>query len=181
MSATTRSRALELAALLIVACMAHAATPPALPPAAAALVPGVRAIGGGELSWLGLAIYEGFYWAPGPGFAPRAPYALDLHYRRDLDGARIAQRSVDEIEKLGFGDAVERRRWGEAMRRLFPDVKSGDRLTGVNVPGRGAEFFHNGMPIGRIDDVAFAHAFFSIWLDPRTSRPDFRKRLLSER
>ena len=181
MSAITRSRAPELFALLFVACIAQAASAPALPPGAAALAPNVRAIGGGELSWFGLAIYEGFYWAPAADFSPAVPYALDLHYRRSLDGERIAQRSVDEIEKLGFGNADERRRWGEAMRRVFPDVKRGDRLTAVSVPAQGAHFFHNGAPIGRIDDVDFARAFFSIWLDPRTSRPDFRRRLMSER
>ena len=175
-----RSRALDLLVAMSFAGVAHASAP-SLPPAAAALVPGVRAIGGGELQWLGLPIYEGFYWAPAAEFSPDKPYALDLHYRRDLVGERIAQRSVDEIAKLGFGTADERRGWGEAMRRVFPDVKRGDRITGVNVPGQGAAFFHNGAPIGRIDDVAFAQAFFSIWLDPRTSRPDFRRRLMSER
>jgi hypothetical protein len=66
------------------------------------------------------------------------------------------------------------------MQRLFPDVRKGDRLTGVNVPGRGAKFFHNGAAIGEIAEPGFARAFFGIWLDPKTSRPDFRKLLLGE-
>jgi hypothetical protein len=67
------------------------------------------------------------------------------------------------------------------MQRLFPDIRKGDRLTGVNVPGRGARFFHNGNSIGDIADVSFARAFFGIWLDPKTSQPGFRKLLLGER
>ena len=67
------------------------------------------------------------------------------------------------------------------MKGIFPTVGKGDRLTGVNVPSRGAAFFHNGRPIGEIVEPAFAQAFFGIWLDPRTSRPDFRSRLLGER
>ena len=66
------------------------------------------------------------------------------------------------------------------MKAIFPTVGKGDRLTGVNVPSRGAAFFHNGKPIGEIVEPAFAQAFFGIWLDPRTSRPDFRSRLLGE-
>ena len=72
------------------------------------------------------------------------------------------------------------KRWGEAMKSIFPDVDKGDRLTGVNLPGRGAKFFRNGQPIGEVPDPDFAAAFFGIWFDPKTSRPDFRKRLLGE-
>ena len=82
---------------------------------------------------------------------------------------------------LGVTSPDEQSRWHDAMRRIFPDVKKGDRLIGVNVPGRGAKFFHNGAPIGEIADIAFARAFFGIWLDPKTSRPDFRRLLLGER
>jgi hypothetical protein len=155
--------------------------PGTLPPTVASLAPDLRPQGGGELRWLGLPIYDGYFWSEAPEFSVTRPFALDLTYRRDLVGEKIAERSVDEIAKLGFGSAEDRARWGEAMRRIFPDVKRGDRLIGVNLPGRGASFFHNGKPIGAIDDPAFARAFFGIWLDPRTSRPDFRKLLLGER
>ena len=64
-----------------------------------------------------------------------------------------------------------------AEQRCLTD---GDRMTGVNVPGVGARFFHNGTPVGEVAEPAFAQAFFGIWLDPKTSRPDFRKQLLGE-
>ena len=63
------------------------------------------------------------------------------------------------------------------MSRVFPDVRRGDRLTGVRSV-EGVRFFHNGRFLGSIDDAQFATAFFGIWLDPRTSRADFRERLL---
>ena len=134
--------------------------------------------GGGELTFLGIAVYDGWYWSAAPGWPQSGPYALDLHYHRSLDGARIAARSVDEIAKLGFGSAAERRRWGEAMTRLFPDVKRGDRITGVNVGGGVVRYFLNGRAIGDIDDPGFADAFFGIWLHPQTSQADFRQKLL---
>jgi len=57
-------------------------------------------------------------------------------------------------------------------------VRKGDRITGVNLPPGIVRFYFNGQPIGEIDDPEFTRAFFGIWLDPRTSRPEFRKRLL---
>ena len=188
MSASTRSpareRAWQVAALAwlalaaLTAPAASATSPPPLPDPVVALVPGLRAQGGGEMRVLGFAVYDGWYWAASTDYSVARPFALDLRYARALDGARIAERSADEIAKLGFGTAEQRSRWGEAMRAIFPSVAVGDRLTGVNLPDRGAVFFHNGRAIGDIPDPAFARAFFAIWLDPRTSRPDFRRRLL---
>jgi hypothetical protein len=65
------------------------------------------------------------------------------------------------------------------MRAIFPDVQKGDRITGVHVPPATVRYFFNGQPIGDIVDGEFARAFFGIWLDPRTSRRDFRDLLLS--
>jgi hypothetical protein len=64
------------------------------------------------------------------------------------------------------------------MAQLFPDVRRGDRLTGVSLDGGSVRFFHNGAPIGDIADPGFAHAFFAIWLDPKSTRADFREKLL---
>jgi len=153
---------------------------PPLPQAITALAPSLKLQGGGELKFLGFAVYDGWYWSPVRGFSLEHPLALDLHYKRNLDGHAIAARSVDEIAKLGLGTPEQRSRWGEAMRRLFPDVAKGDRLTGISLPPGTARFYHNGRPIGEIEDREFARAFFGIWLDPRTSRPEYRRRLLGE-
>jgi hypothetical protein len=151
---------------------------PPLPSSVAALAPGLRPQGGGEMTFFGLSIYDGWYWSGAHAWAPNGAYALDLHYHRKLEGTSIAERSVAEIERIGGSNAAQRQRWGEAMRRLFPNVRKGDRITGVNVPPGIARFFFNGQPIGEIDDPEFARAFFGIWLDPRTSHPEFRKVLL---
>lgn len=137
--------------------------------------------GGGEMTFLGLSIYDGYYWSEKPGWSADLPCALSLRYHRSLNGARLADRSVSEIERLGYGTPEQLARWGAQMKRIFPDVRSGDELTGVNVPNVGVSYFHNGKPIGEIADIAFAKAFFGIWLDPKTSRPDFRSKLLGVR
>jgi hypothetical protein len=151
---------------------------PPLPPAVRALAQGLTAQGGGELTFLGFRVYDGWYWARGHDWSLAAPFALDLHYHRRIAGASIAERSVEEIAQLGLGSAEQLARWGGEMRRIFPDVGDGDRLTGVFLPPGDVRYFRNGTPIGEIVDPAFARAFFGIWLDPATSRADFRDRLL---
>lgn len=138
-------------------------------------------VGSGSMSWFGLHLYDVALWSSAARFDPDRPFALALRYTRGFKGARIAERSVAEIERLGLGDAVKRARWGEAMAGVFPNVRAGDKLTGVYRPGRGAEFFYNDVPVGRIDDTEFARAFFGIWLDPRTREPELRKRLIGAR
>jgi hypothetical protein len=133
------------------------------------------------MTWYGLQLYDVALWTQAPAFDRDQPFALALRYLRGFKGQRIAERSVVEIERLGLGDNAKRARWGEAMKRIFPDVKAGDTLTGVYRPGLGAEFFHGDAPIGVIADPEFGRAFFSIWLDPRTREPKLRARLIGAR
>jgi hypothetical protein len=126
----------------------------------------------------GFLVYDGWYWAASHDWTLEQPFALDLVYHRRLSGSGIAERSVQEIARLGVASPGELARWGELMRGIFPDVGPGDRLTGLSLPSGTVRFFGNGRPIGEIADPAFARAFFGIWLDPKTSRADYRARLL---
>ncbi|MFO1415449.1 MAG: chalcone isomerase family protein [Burkholderiales bacterium] len=177
-------RALLAAALVLAApatALANAGAAPPLPNSVQAIAPNLTAKGGGLLTFLGIAVYDGWYWTSARGWPADGPYALDLVYHRDLDGGKIAQRSVDEIAKLGYGTPEQRARWGSLLAAILPDVRKGDRLTGVHMPDGSVRYFHNGRPIGEVAEPGFARAFFGIWLDPSTSRADFRQKLLGER
>jgi hypothetical protein len=174
-------RRLSLPALALLGALGiEAARAQALPPSAASLVPQVRESGQGRLKWWGLHIYDARLFTSGAGLDANEPFALALRYARDFDGARIADTSLDEMRRLGFGTDADHRRWRETMATLFPDVKRGDELTGVFVPGRGMVFFHNARRLGEVEDQEFARAFFAIWLDPRTRATELRQRLLGE-
>ncbi|MEI7445281.1 MAG: chalcone isomerase family protein [Burkholderiales bacterium] len=173
------------------AAVLHAATVPAYantdaspPPAVTQSLGEPRLAGEGDLRWFGLRVYTAQLWVGRPGLRvdrlASAPFALELRYATSLKGSAIAERSVQEIERMGYGDPARRTRWGDAMKRLFPDVARGDRLTGVHEPGRGARFFHNDRPLGIIEDTDFANAFFAIWLDERTVAPSLREALLKQ-
>jgi hypothetical protein len=164
------------------AVLAAPGTAGAAPAALAAELPGARLAGEGDYRWFGMRVYTTQLWVGPGGVDPQrlgaAPFALQLRYAMSLSGASIAQRSIEEIERLGFGDAQRRDRWLAAMTRLFPDVGRDDRLIGFHRPGRGAVFHRGDARIGDIDDPDFSIAFFSIWLDARTSAPDLRRQLL---
>ena len=66
------------------------------------------------------------------------------------------------------------------MRALFPDVKKGDRITGVHQSATGAVFWSNGRLLGEVRDPQFAKLFFGIWLSPQTSQPQLRRALLAQ-
>lgn len=145
-------------------------------------LPDARLSGEGVMRWLGLKIYSAQLWTGAAGVRTdqptSQPLALDLRYATGLKGEAIAERSLQEIEKLGFGDAPRRSRWLSELKRLMPNIAADDRLTGILEPKRGVAFFHNDKPIGRIDDADFASAFFLIWLDERTAAPSLRASLL---
>lgn len=153
-------------------------------PAPLAAAASLRESGAGEFRFFGFHIYDARLWVEGATagaparFNPAGRFVLGLRYARDFAGHRIAQQSEEEMARLGLADEARRARWREAMTRLFPDVKTGQELVGVNEPGRGASFYHDGRPIGSIDDPDFARAFFAIWLDPRTRAAGLRQRLL---
>jgi len=151
------------------------------PAEVAADLPGARLLGRGTLRFLGLRIYEARLWAvavPSVGDWAAAPLALELQYARSLDGARIAERSLTEMRRQGDVAPESARRWLAAMTQIFPDVKEGDRITGLNLPGIGARFFVNGQLRGEVRDAEFARLFFGIWLAPSTSEPLLRDALL---
>jgi hypothetical protein len=144
-------------------------------------LPDARLSGEGVMRWLGLKVYSAQLWTAAGVRADQPtsqPLALDLRYATGLKGEAIAERSMQEIEKLGYGDATRRSRWLSELKRLMPNVAADDRLTGILEPRRGVVFFHNDKPIGRIDDADFASAFFLIWLDERTTAPSLRTSLL---
>lgn len=174
-----KRRSFLLTPLLALAGGVHAQA--AAPRELAADLPGARLLGSGTLRFLGLHVYDARLWAgaqaPGEDWAA-TPFALELQYARSLSGARIADRSLKEMQRQGDIAAADGERWLGAMKQLFPDVKEGDRITGLNLPGFGARFFINGALKGDVRDPRFAKLFFGIWLAPQTSEPALRKQLL---
>lgn len=152
-------------------------------PVVVAPLEGVRLSGEGWLRFLGLDIYRARLWVS-PGFDPRdfaaLPLALELEYQRNFRAEAIAQRSIQEMRRLGRVSDEQAQQWQQALRTALPDVKSGDRLTGVLLPQRGVRFLSGGRIHGEVGDPEFARLFFAIWLSPSTPEPELRRSLLGD-
>lgn len=166
----TRLKTALAAACLFAASALHASPLPHLS--------NFEAVGSGTMRFFGLRIYDATLWSPGGVWSANQTYALELIYARSFEGAAIARRSIEEMRAQRAYPAATLARWEQQMRTLFPDVKSGDRLTGVRMPGAGAAFYSGTRKLGQIDDEAFADAFFGIWLHPATRAPNLRAQLL---
>jgi hypothetical protein len=169
-----------VSALLLAAPPLRAETAPGVG-ASAPLTAQLRQAGSGRYTYWGFDVYQASLWTEA-GFdadaLARQRYVLELHYLRAFKGADIAQRSIDEMRRIGSFSETQARDWLQAMSRVFPDVAAGDRLTGVHLPGRGAQFYANGRSLGEVPDPEFARLFFGIWLSEQTSAPRLRQALL---
>jgi hypothetical protein len=143
-------------------------------------LPGVQPRALSRFSVWGFDVYDARLWTA-PGFELRQyakhGFALELQYLRKLPGQAIAERSLEEMRRFASLPQEQAQAWLEALRRALPDVAPGDRITGIHLPGQGAEFWFNGRRIGQVPDAQFAALFFGIWLDGRTSEPQLRARL----
>ena len=129
----------------------------------------------------GFEVYDASLWTT-PSFAPAQAegqlLALELRYLRDFAAKDIAERSLKEMRRSAAVTAEQESRWLAEMLRVFPDVRKGDRLLGLQRPGEAAVFWLNGRLRGEIRDAEFARRFFGIWLSPQTSEPALRRALL---
>ena len=141
-------------------------------------VPNAKPVGTGRMRFWFWSVYDATLYAPHGTWRANRPYALKLDYLRALNGKAIADRSAEEIRKLGFADEARLAVWLADMRTIFPDVDEGRSLTGIYHPKLGTRFYDGGRSIGRIADPEFGRWFFGIWLSKKTSAPDLRAQLL---
>jgi hypothetical protein len=169
---------LTCAAAVLPGVSAQASTPE---PTLGAALQGQQPLGTARLRYWGFDVYDARLFVA-PGFDAQRyedqRFGLELSYLRELKGADIAERSIDEMRDLAPIEPAQARRWRAAMGALFPDVQRGDRITGVHVPGSGAHFYLNGRLLGDVADAAFSRQFFGIWLSPKTSQPRLREAML---
>lgn len=153
----------------------------AAPPELRDELPGAHWRGGGAMRFMGMRVYDARLWSPATvtGDGASQPLALELIYARSIKGDLIVSSSLREMQRVGAFSDEQSARWAKAMVPLFPNIKPGDRITGVQRPGQSARFFFNGALRGEVADAEFTRLFFGIWLSPRTSDPQLRQQLLS--
>jgi hypothetical protein len=141
-------------------------------------VPHAEQVGSGKISYAFWDIYDATLYAPKGIWHAHTPYALSIHYFREIKGNAIAERSVEEMRKQGFSDEVKLAQWHIQMRRIFPDVKNGTVLTAIFTAHQSTDFYLGNRHIGSIKGAEFAKHFSNIWLSEKTSEPELRQKLL---
>ena len=139
---------------------------------------GLAMRGEAALRFFGLKVYDVRLWTQMKPFTHADPFAIELVYDMNLNGKDIAERSVKEMRAQGCDDEAKLKRWGEEMAKIFPDIKKGDALIGVSIPGKEARFYNREKLIAAVPDPEFAKAFFDIWLSEKSSEPKLRLKLL---
>lgn len=140
-------------------------------------------VGKGELSWLGFSIYHASLWTRDGNFQnleESSPVALAITYQRNIESADLAQKTVEEWERLGIFNINERDLWGKRLAKIWPDVKPQDSITTLVTPDRKTRFYHNDKLLTVLNEPEFGSALLSIWLDPETSEPELRKKLIGK-
>jgi hypothetical protein len=163
---------------VVLLALAHGLNAHALPDAVKQNHAGLALVGEGVLRFLGMKVYDAKLWSANKKPSTDDVLALELTYAMSFQGKEISDRSLAEIRKHGGHDEAKLKRWGEEMLRVFPNVKKGDSLIGVMVPGKEARFYSREKFIAAIPDAEFARAFFDIWLSEKTSEPRLREKLL---
>lgn len=141
-------------------------------------IPDAQPVGSGTLSVVFWKVYDATLYAPKGVWVPHKPFALTLTYHREIEGRDIADRTAEEIGKLGFKDDQAIRNWQEQMRSIFPDVRPGTEITGISLPGHPTLFYRDDVLLGQINDPRFGKWFFDIWLSENTTEPELRNQLL---
>ena len=153
----------------------------AKPPSSAALrTP--RLVGQQRFTYWGFEVYDASLWASAPFVAEdwaKQVLVLELRYLRDFKGADIAQRSIDEMLGQRPLSNTQQSSWSTTLKNLIPNVRAGERITGIYSPDKGIQLLHQDRVLGDLRDPEFAQRFLGIWLAPETSQRKLRQQLLA--
>ena len=141
-----------------------------------------KLIGSGNLFFFGFKLYEIALIGPKEISSKNYfdySFALTLKYSKSFNKERIANISKKEINKLKIASSDEIKIWHKWMLQNFPDITSGDTLTGIYSPKDGIQIYYNRTLFAENESISFAKAFFSIWLHEKTSEPKLRRKILN--
>lgn len=136
---------------------------------------GAKVQGQGRMTYWGFDLYDAKLFQ----LNNSSSYALRIDYLKNFKSDDLREQTIKEMTQLGVPEE-SRRKWSKDLKDIFPNIATGNSLTAIYQPKVGTIFLHNEKYIGQISGDDFSKAFFSIWLDPRTSAPQLRSQLLSQ-
>ncbi|MEO8587457.1 MAG: chalcone isomerase family protein [Acidobacteriota bacterium] len=110
--------------------------------------------------------------------AADSPKAVKMSFLRDLKKTQLTEGFSEGFAANAKEKAAAQKASIDKMLALVPDVKEGDTLSFVYVPGKGTTLFSGDKALGTFEGKDFADAVFSIWLGPKPPSEDLKKGML---
>ena len=146
------------------------------PPELQSAIASDKPVGQASLSKLFLHVYDASFWSDSGGWS-KPPYALVITYDMHVSSDDLADRTYEEMKHVSNQPDGTLTHDADLLRRIYPSVSAGDRITAVQKDAATTLFYYNGKPIGKVTDANFAQAFFGIWLSPKSSEPEMQQQL----
>jgi len=154
-------------------------TPKPLPAQVQVQAPGIRPLGRGRQTLWGVRVYDATLWVVGDRFVSAQPHALDVEPGRSVSADVLVNTAMGEMRRLNLGDASQLASWSLEMKRLIPNVKSGDQIV-VFCPSEAKTLaYYNGRIQGEVNDATLCPAIMNVWLHPASQYQAMRKSLLA--
>ncbi|MDX1431388.1 MAG: chalcone isomerase family protein [Gammaproteobacteria bacterium] len=107
-----------------------------------------------------------------------APSELVLHFVRDVDRGDLNKGWDEGFEHNAKDQLPALKERIETFKGLMPDMKTGQRLTFVSMPGQGVQVELDGAARGKIAGDDFARALLAIWLGAHPPNEELKAGLL---
>lgn len=144
----------------------------------------LKPVGSAKLSVLFWDIYQSTLYSTDGTFTSddllpecHKPLALNIQYLRDIEADELIEATADEWDKLGVLQTTYQP-WLKQLAAIWPDIHEKDELLFVTKRAEGGVFYFNQSEIGRVDSPEFTKQFLRIWLDPQSSYPKLRNKLI---
>jgi hypothetical protein len=131
-----------------------------------------------------ISVYVGGLYLEAPSkdaaaiLATDMPKAVSMHFVRNVSKAQLVESFKEGFEANAKEKAAAQNANIEKLFGMLADVKDGDELMFVYVPGKGTTLSNGDKPLGTFEGKEFAEVIFSLWLGPKPPSENLKKELL---
>ena len=115
---------------------------------------------------------------PQPLIDPGTPAELTLHFVRNVGVGDLKNAWKEGFERVAKDQMATLGARVNLLDSWMSDIKTGQTLSFVRLPGMGIQVSVNGAVKGTITGDDFSRAFVAIWLGPEPPNPELKSGLL---
>jgi hypothetical protein len=144
----------------------------------------LNGLGMRKATFLKVSVYVGALYVtrtshdPQPLIDPSTPAELTLHFVRNVGVGDLRNAWKEGFERVAKDQMATLGARVNQLNTWMSDIKTGERLDFVRLPGTGIQVSFNGAVKGTITGDDFSRAFVSIWLGPEPPNAELKSGLL---